>query len=190
MRAPCRRSPESIGPSTTSAPPWLSLNSGQPPLLDSVHPDCFRTRLAQAVNLLGSAARDVQILKDDLFIAYAARDAERLRQREYLPFEAQPMFHLGSNEERYFNDQSYTMRGPQTIQEALGGYWAELRRAARAAAMALLAEEADMRNGADVDGWTPYRQNLFKATRFTWEEGSQALQWVRSIIALDNESKP
>ncbi len=123
----------------------------------------------------------MDILRDELLIVYADRDVELLRQREYEPFEPQPMFRWNEQEGRYFHDEGNLHRGPMTIHEQLDNYWLQVRQAARAAAMALLADEAEMR--ADNDAETPYKEYLLAATSLSWEQGSNTLHEIRSIIA-------
>lgn len=156
----------------------------QPPLPEDAYPEVFRQRLAQAVNCLCSAERDVGRLQDELLVTHATHDADCLRQREYLPYEAQPMFHLGSDDVRYFSGQGRTTRGPLTIQEYLHRYGVALREASKDAAMAILAEESDMRqDSTESVGWTEYQMHLFGATSFSAEEEGGDLEMVRAIIA-------
>ncbi len=155
----------------------------EPPLPEDTHPEVFRRRLAQSVNLLCSAGRDVDRLQDDLLVTHASHDADSLRQRQYCAFESEPMFHLGSDELRYFTGAGHSFCGPLTIQEHLRRYSRALSEAAKEAAMALLAEEADMRQ--DPTGsteWTEYQMHLFGATSFVDEEEGSDLETVRAIV--------
>lgn len=155
----------------------------EPPLPADAHPEVFRRRLVQAVNLLCSAGRDVDRLEDDLLVTHASHDADSIRQRQYYAFEAEPMFRLGSDEVRYFTGAGRSFSGPLTIQEHLRRYSLALNEAAKEAAMALLAEEADMRQ--DPTGaieWTEYQMHLFGATTFVDEEEGSDLKTVRAIV--------
>ena len=156
-----------------------------PPLPEGAPPDRFRQRLAQAVNGLCSAERDVHRLQDDLLVTHTAYEVDCLRQREYLPYEAQPMFHGNSDGRRYFNNHGPTWRGPLTIQEQLQRYGAALREAASHAAMAVLADESDMRQVPTHFAGTEYAAHLFSATSFADEEEGHDLERVRAIIAPD-----
>ncbi len=158
----------------------------QPPLPADADPEVFRQRLAQAVNLLCSAERDVDRLQDELLVTHATYDADCLRQRKYLPYEAQPMFQLDSDDGRYFSGRGSSFSGPLTIQEHLRRYGIALGEAAKEAAMALLADQSDMRQyPAESIGWTAYQMHLFGATSFADEEEGHDLETVRAIIAPD-----
>ena len=65
-----------------------------------------------------------------------------------------------------------------------------MRRAAGAAARALLADEADVRSPSDTDKGSWYRQDLFEATSFAWQGNGGTLHCVRSLIADDESSTP
>ncbi len=144
----------------------------------------FRRRLAQAVNWLCSAGRDVDRLQDDLLVTHATYDADCLQRREYVPYEAQPMFQLDSEDGRYFSGRGRSFSGPLTIQEHLRRYGVALGQAAREAAMALLADESEMRQDpTESIGWTDYQMHLFGATSFADEEEGADLKAVRAIIA-------
>ena len=158
----------------------------EPPLPENAHPEVFRHRLVQAVNCLCSADRDVDRLQDELLVTHATYDVDCLRQREYLPYAAEPMFHLDSDDERYFSSRGRTTRGPLTIHEHLHRYGEALRAAAKDAAMALLADESDMRQEpTESIGWTEYQMHLFGSTSFAIEEEGGDLEMVRTIIAPD-----
>ncbi|MDA8204842.1 MAG: hypothetical protein M0Z36_02150 [Thermaerobacter sp.] len=157
----------------------------EPPLADDAHSELFRQRLARAVNLLCSADRDIAVLKDELFITHGPYDADCLRQREYLPFEPQPMFQVNTDNTRFFAGGGGGHVGPMTIQEHLHRYSSAICGAAQSAAMALLVDEADMRQdpAAGSHGWTDYQLHLLNATAFVDEEEGHDLQAVRAIIA-------
>lgn len=53
------------------------------------------------------------------------------------------MFHLGSDDVRYFSGRGRTTRGPLTIQEHLHRYGVALREASKDAAMAVLPDEIE-----------------------------------------------
>jgi len=74
----------------------------QPPLPADSDRAVFRQRLAQVVNGLCSAGRDVARLQDDLLMTHATYDADCLQQHQYVPYEAQPMLQLDSEGGRYF----------------------------------------------------------------------------------------
>lgn len=158
----------------------------QPPLSTDAHPEVFRRRLTQAVNWLCSAGRDVDRLQDDLLVTHATYDADCLQQRKYMPYEAEPMFRWGSDDTRYFTGRGGGFQGPLTIQEHLHRYGVALSDAAKEAAMALLADESDMRQDPTGSiGWTVYQMHLFGATSFADEEEGHDLKTVRGIIAPD-----
>lgn len=156
----------------------------QPPIPAGTDPEVFRRRLAHAVNGLCSAGRDVDRLQDDLLVTHATYDADCLLRREYMPYEAKPMFRLDSEGVRYFSGWGRSFSGPLTIQEYLRRYGVALGHAAKEAAMALLADESDMRQPPIASvGWTDYQMHLFGATSFADEEEGDDLATVRAIIA-------
>ncbi len=73
-------------------------------LVEPATADRCRDRLARAVNLLSSAARDVDILRTELPIIYADREAVARKQRTWVPFEPQPMFGWDPEEGRYVRE--------------------------------------------------------------------------------------
>ena len=163
-----------------------------PPVPDEDDPEQIRQRLVRAVNLFCSAERDIMMLRDELFMSHAVWDAEVLRQRQYLPFQAQPMFRWGGSEGRYFNGRSYAgqeraFHGPLTIQELLAQYAEGLNEAARHVAMAVLAEDGARLDASGEE--TEYQQHLFAATMFTDEPEAEHVRTVRSIIAPEAESQ-
>ena len=158
----------------------------QPPLAADTLPEVFRRRLAQAINRLCSANRDVARLQDELLITHAAYDADCLRQRRYGAFEAEPMFHLNADGGRYFSARGRSFSGPLTIQEHLRRYSIALGEASKEAAMALLADESEMRQDpTESTGGTEYDTHLFGAASFSYEEEGDDLETVRAIVAPD-----
>lgn len=141
-----------------------------------------RDRLAQAVNLLCSAARDVDILRNELPIILVDCEAEALNQRQWMPFAPQPMFAWTAETGRVFREAGTVYTGPLTIREKLDKYWSTLCQAARDAAMALLmAAETELR---EVGPSPTYESHLIGATRPSWEEGHDILRELRSMIAF------
>ena len=137
------------------------------------------------------------MLRGALFISHAVRDADVLRQRQYLPFPAQPMFRWSAPDGHDFNGRSYAGKelafrggGPLIIQELLTQYAAALNEAARHVAMAVLAEDAAMRDRLDASGEeTAYGQHLFAATMFILEPEAENVRTVRAIIAPAADSQ-
>ncbi len=158
-------------------------------LVEPATADRCRDRLARAVNLLSSAARDVDILRTELPIIYADREAVALQQRTWVPFEPQPMFGWDPEEGRYVREAGNVHTGPLTIREQLDNYWATLRQAARDAAMALLltAETERERPARAPRVSTPYAGRLIGATSPTWEEGHNTLRELRSMLAAQHD---